>query len=327
MPFKTTDPNQPIRLAFLGCGGVTIKHTKTLRGFKNTERHYASRSENKAADFNKKFNGSGHFASYEAAIQSPQIDVVLVATPPDSHLELTLQAVRAGKHVIVEKPPFFRAADFDLVETERQKTGVQVMVAENYFYKPLLQKLKKAIASGDIGDVKFLYFNATKTQNNGDWREEQATAGGGALFEGGIHWVNFISNLGPAVRSVQGFLPYQTSVPMEKSIQVIAEYETGAIGTLLYSWEINALVNGLRLSRIYGTKGSITFESNGVFIFVRGKKWRFVLPGFSDIGGSKAMFRDFFEALGNGKEPKFSFALAKRDLSFIEEIYRTAHKP
>jgi predicted dehydrogenase len=327
MTFKTPNPSLPLRLAFLGCGGVTIKHTKTLRGFQAVKRYYASRSDSKAAGFNQKYKGSGHFGSYEAAIQSSEIDVVLVATPPDSHLELTLQAVRAGKHVIVEKPPFFRAADFDLVETEAQKTGVQVMVAENYFYKPLLKKLRGLLATDLIGEVKFLYFNATKMQTNGDWREEKATAGGGALFEGGIHWVNFISNLGLDVQSVQGFLPHQKAPTMEKSIQVVAKYGNGAIGTLLYSWEISALINGLRLSRIYGTKGSITFESNGVFIFVRGKKWHFILPGFADIGGSKAMFRDFFEAIQNGSEPTFSFALAKRDLAFIEEIYRTARKP
>lgn len=326
MKFKSTDPTQPLRLAFLGCGGVTIKHTKTLRGFQDVKRYYASRSDSKAADFNQKYKGSGHFVSYEAAIQSSEIDVVLIATPPDSHLDLTMKAVRAGKHVVVEKPPFFRAADFDLVETERQKKGVQVMVAENYFYKPLLQKLRGLLATDPIGEVKFLYFNATKTQTNGDWREEKATAGGGALFEGGIHWVNFISNLGLAVQSVQGFLPHQQAPVMEKSIQVVAKYENGAIGTLLYSWEISALINGLRLSRIYGTKGSITFESNGVFIFVRGKRWRFILPGFADIGGSKAMFRDFFEAIKKGSEPVFNFSLAKRDLTFIEEIYRSARQ-
>ncbi len=324
MNFKKTDKNKPINLAFLGCGGVTAKHTKTLKGFKDVRLFYASRSEEKAKQFCEKRNGNGHFGSYGAAISSDEIDVVLIATPPDSHLELALKAIRAGKHVIVEKPPFLKSADFDLIAAEREKTGVQVMVAENYFYKPVLKKLRQILATDVIGDVKFMYFNATKTQVQDDWRNEGETVGGGALFEGGIHWVNFISNLGLKIRKITGFKPQIADNQLERSMQVVAEYEEGAVGTMLYSWEINALINGLRLSRIYGTKGSVTFESNGVFIFIRGKKWQFILPGFSDIGGSKGMFRDFFQALRIGEEPAFNLALAKRDLVLVEAAYSTA---
>ncbi len=324
MKFKKTDKNKPINLAFLGCGGVTIRHSKTLKGFNNVRLFYASRSEEKARQFCQKRKGNGHFASYEAAILSADIDVVLIATPPDSHLELALKAIRAGKHVIVEKPPFFKSTDFDLVAAERSKTGVQVMVAENYFYKPVLKKLRQILATDVIGDIKFMYFNATKTQTQDDWRNEGKTVGGGALFEGGIHWINFISNLGLKIKNITGFKPQIADNQLERSMQVVAKYEEGAIGTMLYSWEINALINGLRLSRIYGTKGSVTFESNGVFIFIRGRKWKFILPGFSDIGGSKGMFHDFFDALRNGEEPTFNLALAKRDLVLIEEAYATA---
>lgn len=320
MKYKQTPST--IRLAFLGCGGVTQKHSKTLRGFKNVDRFYASRSENKAAEFSKKFGGKGYFGSYESAIESSEIDAVLIATPPDSHLDLALKAVRAGKHVIIEKPPFFRSSDFDLVDAERRKTGVQAMVAENYFYKPLRKKLADVLAAGHIGEIRFMYFNATKKQTTGDWRDE-AIAGGGALFEGGIHWINFINNLGMKIRKVTGFKPGQSS-KLERSMQVVAEYEKGQVGTLLYSWELGALINGLRISRIYGTEGSITFESNGVFMFIRGKKWKFILPGFADIGGSKGMFHDFFNAMRTGEEPGFNFAMAKHDLELVEEAYRTA---
>ena len=322
MQLKKIKNNEPIRLVFLGCGNITGKHSNTIKGFKNVELYYASRSEKKAISFCKKNKGSGFFASYEAAILSEKINTVLIATPPDSHLELAVKAVRAGKHVIIEKPPFFKSTDFDLIAEERKKTSVQVIVAENYFYKPLLKNLKKILATDIIGDIKFMYFNATKTQVQDDWRNDKKLTGGGALFEGGIHWINFISNLGFAIKKITGFHPKKNNGKLERSMQVVAEYENGAVGTLLYSWEINALINGLRISRIYGTKGSITFESNGVFIFVRGKKWKFILPGFSDIGGKKSMFHDFFEALRKGEEPMFNLALAKRDLTYVEEAYK-----
>lgn len=325
MTFKKIPPTQPIRLAFLGCGNITAKHGKRLKKFSDVQSFYASRSEGKAKEFNQKLSGHGHFGTYQAAIGSPEIDVVFIATPPADHLELTLAAVRAGKHVIVEKPPFFKSSDFDLVDAERAKTGVQVMVAENYFYKPLLRKLRETLAANLIGEVKFLFFNATKTQKTGDWRDDNDLTGGGALFEGGIHWINFMNNLGLDVQTVTGFLPHKKADKLERSMQVVMKYKDGPIGTLLYSWEVNTLLKGLRICRIYGTEGSITFEANGLFIFVRGRKWRLIFPGFADIIGANAMFRDFFDALRNGDEPAFSFAMAKRDVAAIEEAYRTAN--
>lgn len=323
MTFRTIDPGQPVRIVFLGCGGVTRRHSKTLVRYPDVRRYYASRSAEKAEACCRELKGSGFFGSYQAAIESPETDVVFVATPPDSHLDLSLRAIAAGKHVIVEKPPFFHASDFDLIESERRKTGVQVMVAENYFYKPVLRLLRETLRSGVIGDIRFMVFNATKTQKTGDWRDQPGMAGGGALFEGGIHWVNFLSNMGLNVRSVSGFQPGQPAPgTLERSFQMVFSYEEGPVATLLYSWEIDTLFKGLRLSRIYGTAGSITLESNGVFMFVRGKKWQFrLLPGLSDIVGSKAMFADFLQALRSGQEPAFNLALAKRDLERIEKAY------
>jgi len=315
-----------INLVFLGCGKVTAKHAKTLGSFKEVKLSFASRDEAKSREYSKKFNGAGYFGSYTLAIQSDEINVVFIATPPVYHLQLTLAALRARKHVIIEKPPFFNSADFDTVDKLRFEKNLQVMVAENYFYKPLLQKLRSIVTSPWIGDIRFMFFNAAKSQEVTDWRKEKQMAGGGALFEGGIHWINFISNLGFNVKSIKGFQPGKTgdSKTMERSMQVVVQYEEGMVGTLLYSWEIKGLFKGLRLSRIYGTAGSITFESNGLFIFIRGKKWKLIFPGFSDISGTRKMFHDFFYALKNGCEPAFLFSCAKKDVVLIEEAYKTA---
>ncbi len=317
---KTITPNTPIRLAFLGCGFATHLHSKTLSGFDNIERYYASRSLEKAKEYQTKYKGHGAFDSYEAAIESPEVDVVLVATPPVSHLELTQKALQAGKHVIVEKPPFLNSVDFDTVKKTREETGCQVFVAENYFYKPSLVKLREALRSGLIGDILFIHINALKQQKTGNWRDDASLSGGGALFEGGIHWINFIANLGLTIDSVSGLQPKQNS-HIEKSILVTAQYREGAVGTLQYSWEVPSLFKGLRISRVFGREGSITFESNGIFIFVRGRKKKLIFPGLSDIAGYKAMFRDFFNALRTGESPQFSLDMAKQDLQLIEKIY------
>lgn len=313
----------PIHLAFLGCGFATRLHSKTLKSLKADVRcFYASRDQQKAMVFNHEFNGSGHFASYDAAIHDARIDVVLVATPPVSHLELTLQALRAGKHVIVEKPPFLQATDFATIRQVQKETGRRVFVAENYFYKPLAFKLRELIKNEVIGEILFVQINAIKLQKTGNWRDDTQLSGGGALFEGGIHWVNFIANLGMPVKSVRGFRPGKR-VGVEKSMLVAVEYESGAVGSLSYSWEVPMLLQGVQLSRIYGRKGVITFESNGVFILVNGVRKKVIFPGLGDIAGYKGMFRDFLHVLQTGEEPAMNLAVAQKDLQLLETIYQT----
>jgi UDP-N-acetylglucosamine 3-dehydrogenase len=313
-----------IDIAFLGCGGVTRTHSRTLRKFGDVRRFYASRDMAKAEAYNKEFGGAGAFGSYEAALADPLVDAVLVATPPSTHLELTLAALAAGKHVIVEKPPFMRAADFDAVERARDAAGKRVMVAENYFYKPLAEALRRTIAAGDIGEVKILSVNALKAQKSkGDWREDEGLAGGGALFEGGIHWVNFMANLGLPVLDVHGFRPGHADGRPERSMLAVFRYGQGAVGTLYHSWEIGSPFKGLRLSSIYGSEGTITFESNGLFLGVRGRRKRMKMLLPTDLVGYRGMFRDFVDAVRNNAEPRFHLGLARRDLEMVEQIYRT----
>lgn len=272
--------------------------------------------------FNKKYNGSGYFDSYDAAINDSRLEAVLVATPPFSHLELTLQALRAGKHVIVEKPPFLHSTDFAAIRRAQDETGRRVLVAENYFYKPLACKLRELIRADLVGDILFVHINALKKQTTGNWRDEAGLSGGGALFEGGIHWINFAANLGLAVKTVRG-LRAGKHEGIEKSMLVAFEYEGGAVGTLLYSWETPVLFKGLHFSQIYGRKGAITFESNGLFIFVNGVKKKLIFPGLSDITGYKGMFRDFFHSLRTGQAPKMNLDVAEKDLQLIEAIYQS----
>lgn len=312
----------PLRLAFLGCGFATRLHSRTLRSFRGIERLYASRDEARAAEFARTLGGARAFGSYDAAIASPDVDAVIVATPPDGHLDLALAALAAGKHVIVEKPPFLEASDFDRVEAAAAAAGRQAMVAENYFYKPVAEAIRRAIAAGDLGDVRMVVVNALKHQRVEGWRAREDVAGGGALFEGGIHWINFMANLGLPVLRVRGF---RAGPPegMERSSVVVLEYEGGAVGTLHHSWEIGSPLKGLRLSAVYGTEGTLTFESNGVLVAVRGRTKRVSAPGLRDLLGYRAMFEDFFRAIRTGDPPRFDLALARRDLELVEDAYRS----
>jgi predicted dehydrogenase len=137
-----------------------------------------------------------------------------------------------------------------------------------------------------------------------------------------VHWIDLLANLGLRIETVHGFRPGDWQGP-ERSMLLVAEYEEGAVGTLSHSWEVPSPLRGLRISRIYGTRGSVAFESNGLFVRVSGARPRLLFPGLRDISGYRAMFRDFLTALRSGREPLMSLARAQRGLELIEAAYRT----
>ena len=315
---------RPMRLCFLGCGWAASLHGRTLQAFRpHIECSFASRALEKARQCQSKYAGASAFGSYEAALDSPEVDVVAVLTPPATHLGWTLAALGAGKDVILEKPPVLRSSDFDEIEESCRRTGRLVFVAENYFYKPILARVRGAIRAGLVGDPLFIHLNAVKRQPTANWRDDPAIAGGGALYEGGVHWVNFAGSLGFAIRSVKAAAP-SSAAPLERSIALLLEYEGGPVGVLSYSWEVASPLKGLRISRVYGHEGSLAFESNGLFLATSGKRWRLHVPGISDIQGYRGMFADFLAAWRQRGEPGMTLARARRDLEIIEEAYRSA---
>jgi predicted dehydrogenase len=314
----------PVRLAVLGCGQAAVLAARALRHLHGVSCAYASREPERAARFARRFGGRA-FGSYEEALSSPDVDAVLVATPPASHFALAMRAINHGKSVVLEKPPTLRTSELDTLATSARQVGRRVMVAENYFYKPLARTLRELIGEEAVGEVLFVQVNALKAQPAAGWRSDPDLAGGGALFEGGIHWVDLLANLGPRVERVEGFLPGVNGTPSaDRSVLAVFRYSTGAIGTLSYSWETASALRGLRLSHVYGREGSIAFESNGLFLATWGRTTRFRFPGLRDISGRRAMWSDFVAALQANREPQYSVRHARRDLELVQAVYASA---
>ena len=151
-------------------------------------------------------------------------------------------------------------------------------------------------------------------------------AGGDAFFEEGIHWLHLAGSLGPRIVNAHGYRPAPSREGPDtrvKSMMVAFEYDNGAVGILYYSSEVPSLLRGLRLSKLFGRKGVISFESNGTIMVVRGSGIpRLVFPGFRDIRGYKAMYRDFHRAITTGAAPDMSLERAMEDQRLMEQIVR-----
>jgi UDP-N-acetylglucosamine 3-dehydrogenase len=321
---------EPLRLAFLGCGFITRVHSQHLQSLRDDIAcAYASRDRRRAEEYCHRFRGSGTYVDYVAAIDDPRIDAVVIAVPPQFHLALTLKALAAGKHVLVEKPAFPSSDGFRAVIDARNRADRVVLVGENDHYKPLAITLRRLLADEAIGEMVFAHFVtiAKKLKPAGDWRNDETIAGGDAFFEEGIHWLHLAGSLGPAITSIQGYRPSPPRTgpvigdTRAKSMMVAFRYDNHAVGTLYYSREVPSLLRGLRLSKIFGRGGVITFESNGAFVFVRGNGApRLIFPGFRDIRGYRAMYRDFLESIRERRAPQMSVERALEDQRLMEQL-------
>jgi predicted dehydrogenase len=320
--------SQPLRVAFLGCGFITEVHSRNLRLLRDEfVCSYASRDAAKAEAFRQRYGGAASYSSYAAAIDDPKVDAIVVAVPPKFHLDLTLQALAAGKHVLVEKPAFPTMDDYRTVLAARDQARRVVIVGENDHYKPLAVHLRKVIAQGLIGEMVLAHFTtiAKRFKTSTDWRNDEAMAGGDAFFEEGIHWLHLAGSLGPRITSIEGYRPGVSREGPDtraKSMMVAFRYDNQAVGSLYYSREIPSLFKGMRLSKIFGREGIITFESNGLFVAVRGKGLpRVALPGFRDFRGYRAMYQDFARAIREGGTPEMSLERAIDDQRLMDQVY------
>src|SRR5262245_57477374 len=142
----------PIRVVFLGCGFITGVHSAHLKKLGNLfVAGYASRDRARADDYCRRYGGDGVYGAYASAIADPKVDAIVVAVPPKFHRELTMSALAAGKHVLVEKPAFPMMQDFEDVRIARDRAGRAVIIGENDHYKPLAVTLRKALADDAIG--------------------------------------------------------------------------------------------------------------------------------------------------------------------------------
>jgi len=320
--------SEPLRIAFLGCGFITRVHSRILTALRrDVVCSYASRDRARAEAYARQYGGTRTYPDYRSAIDDPAIDAVVVAVPPQFHRDLAMQALAAGKHVIVEKPAFPDGDDYLAAIHARDRARRVVLVGENDHYKPLAVELRRVVASGAIGEMVFAHFTtiARRLKEADDWRNDERMAGGDAFFEEGIHWLHVASSLGPRIVDAQGFRPTPARSGPDlraKSMMVAFRYDNGAVGTIYYSREVPSLLKGMRLSTLYGREGIATFESNGLFVLTRGRGLpRLVQPAFYDFRGYRAMYRDFLHAIRHGGQPEMSLERALEDHRLMDQIY------
>ena len=136
------------------------------------------------AAFAIRYPDADHTSSYEEMLADDSLDAVVISTPVPTHYELAKQALQAGKHVLVEKPPAMRAAEMDELVALAAERDLVLMPGHLLLYHPGVQKLKELIDQGELGEVLCVYGNR---QNLGIVRTNE-----NALWSLGVHDLSVI---------------------------------------------------------------------------------------------------------------------------------------
>lgn len=244
-----------IRWGILGAGNIAGSFADGVR-----ERTAASvvavgsRSVDKAAEFAAAHApGARAHGSYEDLVADDDVDVVYVATPHSHHLEHTLLAIRAGKHVLVEKPITRSAAEARILLDAAAEAGVFLMEAMWTRFLPHVAALRGAIARGEIGAVTTIeaefdvFFPYDPTH-----RLFAPELAGGALLDLGIYPVAFAHDLlgVPAAITARGT---RAATGVDDHVSIVLEWDGGQQAVL----HTSSRASGPHAATIIGTQGRI----------------------------------------------------------------------
>lgn len=246
-------------------------------------------TEELAKDAAERLGFENYSSDWRKVVEDPEIDIIDIVTPNDSHAEIAIAAARAGKHIISEKPLARTAAEAKTMLDAVKEAGVKHMVAFNYRRTPAVALAKKYIEEGRIG--KILNFRGTYLQDwSADrnsplsWRFQKERAGSGALGDIGTHVIDYarylvgdISEVMAVAKTWIGERPIQSGgvdklgtvkaeadvpkgkVDVDDEFSTLIKFDNGAVGSIEATRNAWGRNNFLTFE-IHGEKGSLYFN-------------------------------------------------------------------
>lgn len=211
-----------INWGIIGCGDVTeVKSGPAFNKVKNSALIAVMRRDAaKAKDYAQRHNVPKWYTDASSLINDPDINAIYIATPPSSHEEYTIAALKAGKPVYVEKPMSLNAAEAEnMMEMVAEKNG-KLAVAHYRRAQPLFKKLKSLLAEKAIGEVRFARLamykkSLTKEElkiEKTSWRVDPALAGGGLFHDLAPHQLDILYHLFGEADKAFGFATNQAGL-------------------------------------------------------------------------------------------------------------------
>jgi len=337
-----------VGFGIIGLGMISETHYTALQ---NQENCYLvggfNKNPEKADAWAAAHGNCKAYYTLEDLLADPEIDAVSIATPSGKHFEPALASIRAGKHVLIEKPMEITEEKVQTLIDEAKEHNVLLCGIFQSRFQDAPRLFKKAVEEGRFGritlaDAQFKWYRTQEYYDSGAWRGTWAVDGGGVFMNQGIHAIDlllYILGEDPVEVSAYTATLAHERIEVEDTAAAILKFPCGAIGMIEGS--TGAFPGSLKRVEICGTDGQVVLEEDSI------TKWQFrderpedaeIRAQFSastSAGGSsdpKAIscighireFADVANAIINGTQPYITGEEALRSVHLIKSVYRSA---
>lgn len=274
------------------------------------------------------------FSDWRTLLTLPEVDIVIIATLHDSLAEITLAAIKAGKHVLVEKPAARNPAELAPVMGAAELCAVKVHVGFNHRYHRAFRKARELFEAGALGEMMFIrarYGHGGRIGYDKEWRAKPELSGGGELLDQGPHLIDLSRWFLGEFVEVQGFAhTYYWDMPVEDNGFMLLKTEKKQVAFLhasctewknLFSMEIYGRDAKLEITGLGGSYGieRLTFYK---MLAEMGPPetttWEYPME---DDSWAVEM-QEFYEDIRLNRQPESGLGDAYEALKIIEAIYR-----
>jgi len=302
---------------------------------------------NRLKDIAIKYDVPNRYTDATRMIQKENLDVIAIATPNKFHKPLTLAALKAGAHVLCEKPMAMNAVEAKQMLDAADKAKRRLMINFSYRFTPQSQALKRAVDSGILGDVYFartIWHRRRGLPGFGGWFGQKALAGGGPLIDLGVHRLDLALWLmgypRPTWVLAGAYNPIATALAKKEKKKFDVEdlavglikFENGATIEVEASWAANIKENELMETRLLGTKAGLVqrnlnetyqFEAE-VFLERDGTPWDMKLHSAPDYNSSS--MAHFVDCIVHDKPHTATGEEGLVVMELLDAIYTSAAK-
>lgn len=285
-----------------------------------------------------KATGATPSTEWREVVTREDVALVVVATTNNLLAEITIGALEAGKHVLVEKPAARNVAEIDAVIAAQQKSGCLVHVGFNHRYHPAIRKARELVASGVAGEMMFVrgrYGHGGRVGYDREWRASPELAGGGELIDQGVHLIDLARLFVGDFHDVRGYAKtFYWDMPVDDNAFMLLTTKTGRSAFLhvsctewknLFSFEIYGRTAKLHVE---GLGGSYGVERVTLYRMLpemgppETTTWEFPCPDHS----WEQEVAEFLEDIALRRPASASLADARAALAVVESIYRESER-
>lgn len=315
-----------MEVVVVGARGFGKQHMRALEKL-DVAVSVVERDQSVVEEIRSQFKLERVFSSVDDALSS-SAEVMDLVLPHDLHAPVAERAMRKGKHVIVEKPMALNLQEADEMIRISKETGKKLMVADQWHFDPSIREARRLIGEGKIGRLVAVLVRSQGFYDAYGWRRSRAEMGGGALIDGGIHYVDTLLSLGGDYDSVWGIAVKGASViEGEDTSAAVLRLANGALGLLFYSWSYRNPPSVPEFEA-FGTDGSLAEDVQGSLKRDHNTVYRGLLLNGSPyaVKGYDPMVAEmegFLKSVSEGTKVPFDPELAKRELELVLAVYGT----